>query len=93
MTKTRKRIPVEPSSGNVFADIGLPNPEERQAKARLAFAINEIVRIQELSQAETARWLKIDNATLSALLNYKLKTFPISRLTKFVAALNRYSES
>ena len=33
-----KKIQVEESSGNVFADIGLPNPEERLAKAELAVA-------------------------------------------------------
>ena len=36
-----KRIEVEEGSGNVFADIGLPNPEERLAKADLAIRISE----------------------------------------------------
>jgi len=33
MGKTRNRIEVVPSSGNVFADLGLPNAEEKQTKA------------------------------------------------------------
>ncbi len=36
-------IPVTPSSGNVFADIGVPEPEEELAKAQLASRIREIV--------------------------------------------------
>jgi Helix-turn-helix domain len=49
MGKARNRIEVTPSSGNVFADLGLPNPEEKQTKVRLALAINEIMRSQQLS--------------------------------------------
>ena len=37
-------IPVTPSSGNVFADIGVREPEEELAKAQLASRIREIVR-------------------------------------------------
>ena len=39
-----KKIEVEEGSGNVFADIGLPNPEDRLAKADLAIRITEAVR-------------------------------------------------
>jgi hypothetical protein len=37
-------IEVEEGSGNVFADIGLLNPEERLAKADLAIRIDEAIR-------------------------------------------------
>ena len=43
-------IPVTPSSGNVFADIGVPEPEEELAKAQLASRIREIVRSSRLTQ-------------------------------------------
>ena len=89
MQKTRKRIAVERSSGNVFADIGLPNPRKRQEKARLAFAINEVIRNRELSLGETARSLNVDRADVSALLNYRLKTFSVARLKEFLAKLGR----
>ena len=36
-----KRIKHETGSGNVFADLGLPDPEERLAKAEIAFRIYE----------------------------------------------------
>lgn len=91
MKKARKRIAVERSSGNVFADIGLTNPEERQEKARLAFAINEVICKRELSQAETARNLNLDRADVSALLNYRRKTFSVARLKEFLTAMGRES--
>ena len=89
MPKTKNRIEVVPSSGNVFADLGLPNAEEKQTKARLAFAINEIVRRQRLSQVEAGRRLNVNQPKVSALLNYQLRGFSVERLMKFLTALDR----
>jgi predicted XRE-type DNA-binding protein len=89
MAKPKDRIHVVPSSGNVFADLGLPNAEEKQTKARLAFTINEIIRSLRLSQAEAARGLKVSQPKVSALLNYQLQGFSVERLMKFLTALDR----
>jgi len=89
MGKTRNRIAVVPSSGNVFADLGLPNAEEKQTKARLAFAINEIMSSQQLSQAAAARRLDVNQPKISALRNYQLQGFSVERLMKFLTALDR----
>ncbi len=89
MEKTRNRIEVVPSSGNVFADLNLPNAEEKQTKAHLAFAINEIMRSQQLSQAEAARRLNVNQPKISALRNYRLQGFSVERLMNFLTALDR----
>lgn len=78
-----------PSSGNVFADLGRPNAEEKQTKVRLAAAINELVRRKQLSQAMAARRLKINQPKVSALLNYRLQGFSVERLMRFLTALDR----
>ena len=57
MQKGRVKPEVVPSSGNIFADLGLPNAEEKQTKMRLAFAINQIVAGERLSQMAAARSL------------------------------------
>jgi len=77
------RITVEESSGNVFADLGLPNPEERLAKAALAFRIAERIRTRRLTQTQAARILKIDKPKISPLLRGQLSNFTIRRLTRF----------
>jgi predicted XRE-type DNA-binding protein len=41
-------------SGNVFADMGLPDAAELDTKARLGAALNLIVERQRLTQAEIA---------------------------------------
>ncbi len=89
MEKAKNKVEVVPSSGNVFADLGLPNAEEKQTKVRLAFAINEIMRSQQLSQAAAARRLNVNQPKISALRNYQLQGFSVERLMNFLTALNR----
>jgi len=89
MAKRENRAGVAASSGNVFADLGLRNAEERQTKVRLAVAIHEIVRSQQLSQTAAARRLKVNQPKISALLNYQLAGFSVERLMNFLTALDR----
>jgi predicted XRE-type DNA-binding protein len=84
-----KRIKVEESSGNVFADIGLPNPEERLAKAGLAIRISEAIRGRRLTQTAAARILKIDQPKISRLLRGQLSGFSTERLMHFLTLLGR----
>jgi predicted XRE-type DNA-binding protein len=84
-----KKIKVEEGSGNVFADIGLPNPEERLAKAGLAIRINEAIRGRRLTQTGAARILKIDQPKISRLLRGQLSGFSTERLMHFLTLLGR----
>ena len=65
---------VKEESGNVFADLGLSNPEERLAKADLAIRIAGILRARRLTQAAAARILKIDQPKISRLLRGQLSS-------------------
>jgi predicted XRE-type DNA-binding protein len=84
-----RAIEVEESSGNVFADIGLPNPEERLAKADLAIRIAEAIRARRLTQARAARMLGIDQPKISRLLRGQLSGFSAERLMHFLTLLGR----
>ena len=75
------------SSGNVFADIGLPDAEERLAKAQLAHKISEIIQKRHLSQAEAARILGTEQPKISAIINGKLSGFSLERLIFFLNVL------
>jgi predicted XRE-type DNA-binding protein len=77
------------SSGNVFADLGLRNAEEKQTRVRLAVAVNQIIAAQRLSQNEAARVLEINQPKVSALANYRLEGFSVERLMHFLNALDR----
>ena len=89
MGKVKNSVEVVASSGNVFADLGLPKAEEKRTKTRLAFAVNEIMRTQQLSQAEAARRLNVNQPKISALRNYRLQGFSVERLMNFLTALDR----
>ena len=77
------------SSGNVFADLGFPDAEERKTKVRLAAAISELLNQRRLSQNAVARQLGINQPKVSALLNYKLEGFSVERLMRFLTALDQ----
>ncbi|HWF67889.1 MAG TPA: helix-turn-helix transcriptional regulator [Acidobacteriaceae bacterium] len=83
-----KRDYVE-SSGNIFADLQLPQPDESLAKAELAQRIVAIVQQQRLTQAQAAVILGIDQPKVSALMRGRLSGFSIERLLRFLLLLGR----
>jgi predicted XRE-type DNA-binding protein len=85
----RNNSGVTPSSGNVFADLGLPRAEEKQTQARLAVAINQTIKARRLTQASAAQILGINQPKISALANYRLQGFSVERLMCFLNALGR----
>jgi predicted XRE-type DNA-binding protein len=76
-------------SKNVFADLGFPDAAERQAKLKLAMAINDIIAKSKLTQTQAANLLEINQPKISALANYKLEGFSVERLMNFLTALDR----
>jgi predicted XRE-type DNA-binding protein len=77
------------SSGNVFADMGLPDAVELDTKARLGAAINLIVERKRLTQVEIATALAVNQPKVSALLHFKLEGFSVERLMNFLVALGQ----
>jgi predicted XRE-type DNA-binding protein len=81
-------LQVVRGTGNVFADLGFADAEERQTKLRLAHAINEIIEQKNMTQAAAAALLKANQPKVSALLRYKLDGFSVERLMTFLTALD-----
>ncbi len=86
---TNERPEIEASSGNVFADLEVPHPEEMLAKAELALRIGTILSEQRLTQAKAAALLGIDRASLAALSRGKLEDFSTERLFRFLNLLGQ----
>ena len=86
---SKEKIEYEESSGNVFKDLGLPNPEERLAKARLASMIYDIISERGLTQVEAAKILGINQPKVSALRNGRLAGFSLERLFSLLRKLDR----
>lgn len=84
-----KAIDVEESSGNVFADLDLPDAEELLAKSRIVYRICDIIADRKLTQEQAAKLLGIDQPKISALIRGKLSGFSTERLFRFLNALDR----
>ena len=80
---------VTHGTGNVFADLGYADSTERQARLRLALALNRVLDQRTLTQAEAAKLLGVSQPKVSALRNYKLAGFSVERLMTFLTALDR----
>ena len=86
-TATVQGIPIQRGSGNVFADLGLAEPEELKTKLVLAVRLNERITALGLKQAELAKRLGIAQPNVSALQNYRLDNFSSEKLLEFFNAL------
>ena len=84
-----RKEPVTRGTGNVFADLGFPDAAERQAKLRLAYALNQVLAERKLSQAEAAKALGVTQPKVSALHHYKLAGFSVERLMNLLTALDQ----
>ena len=85
----KSNIAIEKSSGNVFADLGVPHPEEYLVKSELAIQINKLIKKRKLNQNEAAKLLGIDQPKISALSRGRLAGFSIERLFKLLAILDQ----
>jgi predicted XRE-type DNA-binding protein len=82
-----KKTPIYPSSGNVFADLELPDADEYLAKSELAVRIFKIIKERRLTQTAAGKLLGINQPKVSALLNGRLDGFSSDRLFRFLNAL------
>ncbi len=85
MAKRKARI--EKGSGNVFADLGLPNPEQELLKANLTLQIYKAVKARGLTQAQAGEILGIKQPHVSALMRNRAGNFSVGRLMEFLNRL------
>lgn len=75
-------------SHNVFADLGVPDPETHLAKAKIVHRLSRIIADRGLTQTEAGARLGLSQPKVSALLNGQFRGYPVERLLRFVTALN-----
>ncbi len=76
-------------SGNVFRDLGLPNPDLLLAKATLVQQIRDLIEHRKLTQAKAAGLLGLDQPKISALCSGRTDGYSIDRLFKFLNLLGQ----
>jgi predicted XRE-type DNA-binding protein len=83
---------IDRGSGNVFADLGIPNPDLALAKAELVQCIRGLIAERKLTQAKAAELLGIDQPKVSALVRGRVEGYTIDRLFRFLTALGQRVE-
>jgi predicted XRE-type DNA-binding protein len=92
MKTAKKAANLEESSGNVFADLGLRNPQDRLAKAQLAHRICQVIAARGLTQTKAAELMGLDQPKISALMRGNLKGFSAERLFRCLNDLGQEVE-
>jgi predicted XRE-type DNA-binding protein len=85
----KTKLRAEAGSGNIFADLGLPNPEQELLKARLTLQIHRIIKARGLTQAAAGEILGIKQPHVSALMRNRAGNFSVGRLMEFLMALGQ----
>ena len=83
----RGALKQEPSTGNVFADLGMPDASEHLIKAGLVVRIDRTIRQRKLTQAAAAQLMGIDQPKISAMLAGHFRGYSVERLMLFLVAL------
>ncbi len=85
-------LEIEESSGNIFADLEIPNPDEYLTKAKLANKICELINQKNLNLTQSAQLLGGKEANISDLMTGKLDDFSSETLFLFLNALDQEIE-
>jgi predicted XRE-type DNA-binding protein len=83
---------IEASSGNVFADLGIANPDLALAKAQLVQRIRSIIAERKLTQSNAAQILGLDQPKVSALVRGRVEGYSLDRLFRLLNALGQRIE-
>src|ERR1700722_2082920 len=79
----------ENSSGNIFADLGMPNSEQELVKAKLTVQIYRLLKERDMTKAEAAQLLGTTQAQVSALMRCRPVSVSIGRLMEFLTILGQ----
>lgn len=79
-------------SGNVFRDLGRPNPEARQLKAVLAGQVLKILDERGLSTRKAQELTGIDHGDFSRVRRARLDRFTVERLIAMLEGLGQEVE-
>jgi len=86
---TKRKIEAHESSGNVFADLGLPDSEERMLKAGIVVELRRLIKERELTQVKAAKLVGISQPDLSHLLRGDFDDYSAERLMKMLTAFEQ----
>jgi len=82
-------VEIKKSSGNVYADLGLPDAEEMLVKARLAAKIGEIIKHRHLTQHQASEILAMPQSKISNMLRGNFRGISETKMIECLNLLGR----
>ena len=89
MSARRKLPDHTKGSGNIFADLGLPNAEEHQLKAALIVELKRLIAKREITQTAAAKLVELKQPDLSKLLRGEFKLASVEKLMRMLTAFDQ----
>ncbi len=86
---TKRRLKVEVGSGNVFADLGLPDAEEMLLKSAIVIELKRLIDKRNLTQTAAAKLIGISQADLSKILRGQFRGYSEARLMRMLTAFSQ----
>jgi predicted XRE-type DNA-binding protein len=87
--KKKRRIKFEVGSGNIFADLGLPDADELLLKSQIVVQLHRLIKARKLTQTEAAKRIGIGQPDLSNVLRGRFHGFSIERLMRMLTAFDQ----
>jgi len=84
-----RKIRVKKGSGNIFADLGLPDAEAHFLKAQIVSEIYRLVNGRKLTQAQAGKLLGISQPEVSRMFKGNFREYSVDRLMGFLTAFDR----
>lgn len=84
-----RKARVEAGSGNVFADLGLPDAETHFLKAQIVSEIHRLTNRRRLTQAQAGKRMGISQPEVSRLFKGNFREYSVERLIAFLTAYDR----
>lgn len=85
----KRRIKVEVGSGNIFADLGLPDAEELLLKSQIVVALHRLIKARKLTQTAAAKRIGIGQPDLSNVLRGRYRGYSAERLLRMLTAFDQ----
>ena len=85
----KRRNKVEMGSGNIFADLGLPDAEDMLLKSTIVIELRRLIEERSLSQTAAAKLIGINQADLSKILRGRFRGYSEARLMRMLTAFSQ----
>jgi predicted XRE-type DNA-binding protein len=86
---SKRRPKIEVGSGNIFADLGLPDAEDMLLKSTIVIEIGRLIKQRKLTQTAAAKLIGVGQADLSKILRGHFRGYSEARLMRMLTAFDQ----